>query len=116
MDPSNKEKERMPEVPRFLDFPCVPDGTARDGKPVLNKYSSTITRAHDFPGAQVRHDHNGGSRTQADLVAGHALRRRSARSRRHEEQSARGRGVSLVGGESMQVRELFTLSATNHFG
>lgn len=56
MDPSNKEKEHIPEVPRFLDFPCIPDGTIRDGKPVLNKYSSTITRDHDFPGAQVRQD------------------------------------------------------------
>lgn len=56
MDPSNKEKEHIPEVPRFLDFPCLPDGTIRDGKLVLNKYSSTVTRGHDFPGAQVRHD------------------------------------------------------------
>lgn len=55
MDISNLEKQTQPEEPRFLDFPHVPDGTRKDGKLVLNKYSSTITREHDFPGAQVRH-------------------------------------------------------------
>ena len=54
MDPSNLEKQRQPEEPRFLDFPHLPDDATRDGKPILNKYSSTITRDHDFPGAQVR--------------------------------------------------------------
>lgn len=41
------------EEPRFLDFPHLPDGASRDGAPALNKYSSTITKDHDFPGAQV---------------------------------------------------------------
>jgi dihydroxy-acid dehydratase len=41
------------EEPRFLNFPQLPDGTTRDGQPVLNKYSTTITKNHDFPGAQV---------------------------------------------------------------
>jgi len=54
MDPSNLEKQRQPEEPRFLSFPHLPDDATRDGKPILNKYSSTITREHDFPGAQVR--------------------------------------------------------------
>ncbi|KZF24503.1 putative mitochondrial dihydroxy acid dehydratase [Xylona heveae TC161] len=53
MDLSNKEKELQPEVPKFLDFPHLPDGATRDGKPALNKYSSTVTKDHDFPGAQA---------------------------------------------------------------
>ena len=53
MDPSNLDKQNQLEVPRFLDFPHLPDGATKDGKPRLNRYSSTITRGHDFPGAQV---------------------------------------------------------------
>jgi dihydroxy-acid dehydratase len=42
------------EEPRFLNFPRLPDDATReDGQPVLNKYSTTITNDHDFPGAQV---------------------------------------------------------------
>ena len=41
------------EASRFLSFPHLPDDAKRDGKPVLNKYSTTLTREHDFPGAQV---------------------------------------------------------------
>ena len=41
------------EEPRFLNFPHLPDGATRDGQLVLNKYSITITKDHDFPGAQV---------------------------------------------------------------
>ncbi|MCJ1449676.1 hypothetical protein MMC28_000004 [Mycoblastus sanguinarius] len=54
MDPSNEEKQNEPEEARFLDFPHLPDdATTYDGKPRLNKYSSTITKGHDFPGAQA---------------------------------------------------------------
>lgn len=53
MDPSNQEKQRVVEEPRFLDFPHLPNGVIRDGKLRLNRYSSTITKDHDFPGAQV---------------------------------------------------------------
>lgn len=54
MDLSNLRKHNEPEEPRFLDFPRLPDdATTPDGKPRLNKYSSTITQNHDFPGAQV---------------------------------------------------------------
>ena len=54
MDPANERQQYEPEEPRFLNFPHLPDD-AKDaqGRPVLNKYSSTITRAHDHPGAQV---------------------------------------------------------------
>lgn len=53
MDPSNLEKQRKPEEPRYLDFPRLADDATRDGKPVLNKYSAVLTKDHDFPGAQV---------------------------------------------------------------
>ncbi|PGG97555.1 dihydroxy-acid dehydratase [Polytolypa hystricis UAMH7299] len=41
------------EEPRYIDFPKLPDDAMRDGKPVLNKYSTFITKDHDFPGAQA---------------------------------------------------------------
>ncbi|KAG8533638.1 uncharacterized protein KY384_001379 [Bacidia gigantensis] len=54
MDPSNPAKQVSTEEPRLLDFPHLPDGACTaDGKPRLNKYSSTITKDHDFPGAQA---------------------------------------------------------------
>ncbi|KAF2090376.1 dihydroxy-acid dehydratase-like protein [Saccharata proteae CBS 121410] len=54
MDPANLHKQDEPEEPRLLDFPCLPPGSQTpDGKPALNRYSSTITRGHDFPGAQA---------------------------------------------------------------
>lgn len=53
MEHENLEKQNRTEAPRFLTFPSAKDGELRDGKPILNKYSSTLTREHDFPGAQV---------------------------------------------------------------
>ncbi|KAL9135818.1 MAG: hypothetical protein Q9175_002973 [Cornicularia normoerica] len=53
MDPSNQEKQQEVEEPRFLDFPHLPNGVIHNGKPRLNRYSSTITKDHDFPGAQA---------------------------------------------------------------
>ncbi|KAM0695065.1 hypothetical protein Q7P36_005421 [Cladosporium allicinum] len=47
MDPSNLEKQRIPEEPRYLYFPNSKPGSG------LNKYSSTLTREHDFPAAQA---------------------------------------------------------------
>jgi hypothetical protein len=41
------------DEPRFLNFPHLPDNATRDGQPALNKYSTTLTKDHDFPGAQV---------------------------------------------------------------
>ncbi|KAL9092355.1 MAG: hypothetical protein Q9159_000863 [Coniocarpon cinnabarinum] len=46
MDPSNTDKQREAEEPRFLDFPHAQDGR-------LNKFSSTLTKDHDFPAAQA---------------------------------------------------------------
>lgn len=54
MDPANEAKQLELEEPRFLDFPHLPNGLTRDGKPVLNKFSAILTRNHDFPGAQAR--------------------------------------------------------------
>ncbi|KAL8918653.1 MAG: hypothetical protein Q9208_007214 [Pyrenodesmia sp. 3 TL-2023] len=53
MDPSNPKKHDEPEAPRYLDFPHLPDDASQNGKPLLNKYSSTITKGHAFPGAQA---------------------------------------------------------------
>lgn len=47
MDPRNEEKMNRPESPRFLDFPNSKPGSG------LNRYSSTLTRGHDFPAAQA---------------------------------------------------------------
>ncbi|OJD40492.1 dihydroxy-acid dehydratase [Diplodia corticola] len=53
MDSANLHKQSEPEEPRFLNFPHAPDGATRDGKPVLNRYSTVVTKGHDFPGAQA---------------------------------------------------------------
>ena len=54
MDPSNPPKEVQPEEPRFLDFPHLSGHLSHShGKLLLNRYSSTITKDHAFPGAQV---------------------------------------------------------------
>lgn len=53
MDLSNLKKQDEPEVPRYLHFPCAPEGAVVDGKPALNRFSSTLTKDHDFPGAQA---------------------------------------------------------------
>jgi len=47
MDDSNIQKMSEPEVPHFLDFPNSKPGSG------LNRYSSTLTREHDFPAAQA---------------------------------------------------------------
>lgn len=61
----------QPEQPKYLHFPFVEHGTIVDGRQVLNRWSTTLTRGqssqplkrsicslliilgHDFPGAQV---------------------------------------------------------------
>jgi dihydroxy-acid dehydratase len=56
MDPANLKVQfqPQPEEPRLLSFPHLPDDAKyEDGTPILNKYSSTLTRGHDFPGAQA---------------------------------------------------------------
>lgn len=100
MDPSNPPKEDQPEEPRYLDFPHL-SGT-HDGKSLLNKYSSTITRDHAFPGAQV---------LQALITSvfekltgsGHVIRGRGAGSGEHEKQPTCWHRFCLVGRKSLQV-------------
>ncbi|KAA8913429.1 hypothetical protein FN846DRAFT_902908 [Sphaerosporella brunnea] len=41
------------EKSRFLAFRHVPYGTMRNGKLVLNRYSSVLTQGYEFPGAQA---------------------------------------------------------------
>jgi dihydroxy-acid dehydratase len=56
MDPANLKAQFQPQLeePRLLSFPHLPDDAKyEDGTPILNKYSSTLTRGHDFPGAQA---------------------------------------------------------------
>ncbi|KAL2075691.1 hypothetical protein VTL71DRAFT_634 [Oculimacula yallundae] len=43
----------VPEKPRYIDFPSLEPGTIIDGQVALNRWSHTITREHDFPGAQA---------------------------------------------------------------
>ena len=73
MDPQNLQKQREPEEPRFLNFRHLPDGTMRDGKLALNKFSSTLTNAHDFPGAQVHHTKRLSCMDVAEMCAGNAV-------------------------------------------
>lgn len=47
MDPSNLDKQNQPEEPRYLDFQNSKPGSG------LNKFSSTLTRDHDFPAAKA---------------------------------------------------------------
>ncbi|KAI6954200.1 hypothetical protein KC321_g16494, partial [Hortaea werneckii] len=47
MDPDNLEKQNRPESPRYLTFQNSKPGSG------LNKFSSTLTREHDFPAAQA---------------------------------------------------------------
>lgn len=78
MDLENLQKQSEPEEPRFLTFPHLPhDATTADGKIRLNRYSSTITKNHDFPGAQVGQYQLLSSSLMADSTAGNALRSRS---------------------------------------
>lgn len=54
MDPAKPAVSSTLGEAKYLEFPCVPEGTKHeDGTPVLNRWSSTITRGHEFPGAKV---------------------------------------------------------------
>ena len=98
------QKQHEPEEPRFLDFPHLPDdATTPDGRPRLNRYSSTLTKDHDFPGAQVASYLRCCREYQMTLTKGDALRRGGSRSRDDEEQPACRRRLCLVGRQSLQV-------------
>ncbi|KAL5329085.1 hypothetical protein ACEPPN_002594 [Leptodophora sp. 'Broadleaf-Isolate-01'] len=50
MDQSNGH---VPEKPRYIAFPSLEPGTVINGQQALNRWSHTVTREHDFPGAQA---------------------------------------------------------------
>jgi hypothetical protein len=55
MDPSKPMVSSTLDEAKYIEFPSLPaDAKHEDGSPALNRYSATITRGHDFPGAQVR--------------------------------------------------------------
>ena len=44
----------MPEEAKYIDYSPAPHGSKHeDGAPVLNRYSTVLTRGHDSPAAQV---------------------------------------------------------------
>ncbi|KAF2669183.1 dihydroxy-acid dehydratase [Microthyrium microscopicum] len=46
--------EDGPSKPLYANHKTLPEGALNeDGKPALNRYSSAITRGHDYPGAQA---------------------------------------------------------------
>ncbi len=104
MDPSNQDKQYQIEEPRFLDFPHLSaNATTEDGRPRLNKFSSTITKDHDFPGAQVCLG-DWAVEVIAHLRPGNVVRSRRAGPGVDEEQPSRRRGFSMVGRQPVQVR------------
>lgn len=56
MDPSKPAITNTLGEVKYIDFPALPDGAKHeDGSPALNRYSTTITKGHDFPAAKVTH-------------------------------------------------------------
>lgn len=54
MDPSKPATSSTLGEAKYLDFPSLPaDAKHPDGTLALNRYSTTITRDHDFPGAKA---------------------------------------------------------------
>jgi hypothetical protein len=104
MDPRNLEKQHEAEEPRFLNFPHLPEDAMRDGKPALNKYSSTLTAGHNFPGAQVHYAGNSRYPTaRAKSTVGNALCRRRPFEGGDEDATACRYREYLVGRKPMQV-------------
>ena len=115
MDPQNAEKKL--DEPRYLSFPHLSQDATHDGKPALNRFSSVMTRDHDYPGAQVC-----GIPTVEDVcrftlarallrlvmnelltLSGHVVRGGCTRSRKHEEEPTSWCRLGVVGGKSLQV-------------
>ncbi|KAJ5654403.1 dihydroxy-acid dehydratase [Penicillium lividum] len=48
------ESDSTRSEPKYINFPCLPpDAKHPDGSPALNRWSSAITKGHDFPGARA---------------------------------------------------------------
>ena len=107
MDPRNLEKQREPEEPRFLSFPHVPEDTKReDGTQVLNRWSSTLTTGHNFPGAQVSSTRSCSVEciiANMHTTQGYAVRRRCPQQGSHEDVPASWHCQCVVGGQPLQV-------------
>lgn len=52
-------EDLCPEEARYIKFPSIDHGAVRNGLQVLNRWSSTLTKDHDFPAAQVIFIHGG---------------------------------------------------------
>ena len=83
----------------YIQFKCTPPGGD------LNRWSTVLTRGHDFPAAQVRRDSSSEPRTQIIETdsAGHVVRRRRSGSRDNEEGAPGRHRIRLVGGQPLQV-------------
>ncbi|KAF4216057.1 hypothetical protein CNMCM8980_009247 [Aspergillus fumigatiaffinis] len=54
MDSSASTSSNTQGEAKYINFPSLPDDAKHeDGTPALNRYSSYITRGHDFPGARA---------------------------------------------------------------
>jgi dihydroxy-acid dehydratase len=51
--PTRSESQAGLSEPRYLDFVRSNETHNSLGEPMLNRYSTMITREHDFPGAQA---------------------------------------------------------------
>lgn len=80
----------------YIQFPCLPPGGS------LNRWSTKITRGHDYPGAQVSRSAMASNPTTLTRL-GHVIRSRCAKPGYDEECAPGRRCDSLVGRQSMQV-------------
>ncbi|GFF29391.1 dihydroxy-acid dehydratase, mitochondrial [Aspergillus udagawae] len=54
MDSSSSKSSDTQGEAKYINFPSLPNNAKHeDGTPALNRYSSYITRGHDFPGARA---------------------------------------------------------------
>lgn len=89
----------------YVLFPRLSKDALREGVQALNRYSTFVTRDHDFPPAKVRHVH---ALTESLIFLshhrkGHVIRGwRSGRSG-HAEQPPRRHCLCFMGGQSMQA-------------
>jgi len=97
------------EEPRYIQFHHLEhDAVNEDGTPKLNKFSSTLTNNHDFPGAQVGRSLGARIRYDTEMTIlttrlGYALRCWCAKRGSHEKGSSNWRSNSLVGRKPLQV-------------
>lgn len=100
MDPSNLQKQQTREEPRYLDFPHDTDHDSSPSEPTLNRYSSTLTKGHRFPGAQVRVRPVIALTTKMEI--GNVVRCRRTGSEGDEDKPSRRYCIGLVGRKPVQ--------------